>query len=171
MVPRGLGKNLAMTSAGSVRAAAEAVTDAVLTASRLLIAVSASSIAAVDESITIPQFRLLVVLHTRAPMKLSILADHLGVNPSTTTRMVDRLVCTGMVDRQVNPTSRREVVLDLTETGAQTVTRVTQQRRRQIARIVARMPQGHRTQLIEALEAFNDAGGEPPATDPQAEWI
>jgi DNA-binding MarR family transcriptional regulator len=163
-----------MASAGSpdsVRAAADAVTDAVLTASRLLIAVSASSIAAVDESITIPQFRLLVVLHTRGPMKLSILAEHLGVNPSTTTRMVDRLIFTGMVDRQVNPTSRREVLLDLTEDGAQTVTRVTQQRRRQIARIVARMPAQHRAQLIEALEAFNDAGGEPPVTDPRGEWI
>jgi DNA-binding MarR family transcriptional regulator len=163
-----------MASAGSpdsVRAAADAVTDAVLTASRLLIAVSASSIAAVDESITIPQFRLLVVLHTRGPVKLSSLAEYLGVNPSTTTRMVDRLIFTGMVDRQVNPTSRREVVLDLTDLGAQTVTRVTQQRRRQIARIVARMPAPRRAQLIEALEAFNDAGGEPPATDPRAEWI
>jgi DNA-binding MarR family transcriptional regulator len=163
-----------MASAGSpynARAAADAVTDAVLTASRLLIAVSASSIASVDESITIPQFRLLVVLHSRGPMKLSILADHLGVNPSTTTRMVDRLVFAGLVDRQVNPTSRREVLLDLTDAGNHTVTQVTQQRRRQIARIVARMPEPRRVQLIEALDAFNEAGGEPPATDDRMEWI
>jgi hypothetical protein len=46
------------------------MTDAVLTASRLLVAVSARSIAAVDE-ITIPQFRLLVVFDTRGPLKLS----------------------------------------------------------------------------------------------------
>jgi DNA-binding MarR family transcriptional regulator len=163
-----------MASAGSphsARAAADAVTDAVLTASRLLIAVSATSIASVDESITVPQFRLLVVLHSRGPMKLSDLADRLSVNPSTTTRMVDRLVFAGLVDRQVNPTSRREVVLDLTEAGDQTVTLVTQQRRRQIARIVARMPERRRTQLIEALDAFNEAGGEPPATEDRRDWI
>src|ERR1700761_1440172 len=94
------------------RQAADAVTDAVLTASRLLIAVSASSIASVDESITIPQFRLLVVLHSRGPMKLSILADRLGVNPSTTTRMVDRLVFAGLGDPQGKPTSRRAGVLE-----------------------------------------------------------
>jgi DNA-binding MarR family transcriptional regulator len=151
--------------------AADAVTDAVLTASRLLIAVSATSIAAVDETITIPQFRLLVVLHSRGPMKLSAMADILGVNPSTTTRMVDRLVVAGQVDRQVNPTSRREVVLNLTDQGAKTVVKVTQQRRRHIARIVARMPDVHRTQLVDALEAFNEAGGEPSASDVRDDWI
>jgi DNA-binding MarR family transcriptional regulator len=163
-----------MASAGGPRhdrATADLLTDAVLTASRLLIAVSATSIAAVDESITVPQFRLLVVLHSRGSMRLSDLADILGVNPSTTTRMVDRLVSAGLVDRQINPTSRREVLLDLTEAGDETVTQVTQQRRRQIARIVARMPERRRTQLIEALEAFNEAGGEPPATDVRKDWI
>jgi DNA-binding MarR family transcriptional regulator len=85
--------------------------------------------------------------------------------------MVDRLVSAGLVDRQVNPTSRREVVLDLTEAGGQTVTLVTHQRRRQIARIVARMPEGRRTQLIEGMDAFNEAGGEPPATDVRKDWI
>jgi len=141
---------------------ADAVADAVLTASRLLIAVSASSIAAVDETITIPQFRMLVVLRTRGAMKQAVLAEHLGVNPSTINRMVERLIAADLVDRQPNPESRREVVLDLTDTGTRTVTRVTQQRRREIARIVARMPVQRRAQLIEALDAFTEAGGEPP---------
>ncbi len=149
----------------------DAVADAVLTASRLLIAVSASSIAAVDESITIPQFRLLVVLRTRGALNLSVLAEHLGVNPSTTNRMVDRLIAAGLVDRQVNPESRREVLLDLTDTGTYAVTRVTQQRRVELGRIVSGMPSPRRNQLVEALEAFNEAGGEPPVTEPRDDWI
>src|SRR5262245_46690268 len=40
----------------------DVITDALLTASRLLVALSASSIALVDENITIPQFRTLVIL-------------------------------------------------------------------------------------------------------------
>lgn len=150
---------------------ADAVADAVVTASRLLIAVSASSIAAVDETITIPQFRMLVMLRTRGAMKQSVLADHLGVHPSTINRMAERLVGVGLVNRQVNPSSRREVVLDLTESGSRTVTRVTQQRRKEIARIVARMPLARRTQLVEALEAFSEAGGEPPVGEPRDDWI
>ena len=43
----------------------DAITDALLTASRLLMAISARSIARVDETITIPQFRTLVILSVR----------------------------------------------------------------------------------------------------------
>jgi DNA-binding MarR family transcriptional regulator len=165
----------APTRPSTTSADADAVTDAVLTASRLLVAVSARSIAAVDESITLPQFRLLVVLSTHGPLKLATLAEYLAVNPSTATRMIDRLIATNLASRQVSPTSRREVVIELTDTGANVVTQVTQQRRTQIAQIVARMPDKHRRELVNALEAFTDAGGEPSATTPDAtrslDWI
>ncbi|MBS2539761.1 hypothetical protein KGQ20_44170 [Catenulispora sp. NF23] len=42
------------------------VTDAVLTASRLLVAVSARSLNEVEDSLTLPQFRALVVLASAA---------------------------------------------------------------------------------------------------------
>jgi DNA-binding MarR family transcriptional regulator len=155
------GRSTYATRAGEV--SADAVTDAVLSASRLLVGLSARSIASVDESITLPQFRMLVVLRTRGPMKLTTLAEHLDVNPSTATRMIDRLMSAGLVDRQVSPVSRREVVIDLTDTGVSVVGRVTQQRRKEIARIVNRMPERQRTALVEAFEAFSAAGGEPAA--------
>jgi DNA-binding MarR family transcriptional regulator len=151
---------------------ATAVTDAVLTASRLLIAVSASSIAVIDDSITIPQFRMLVVLRSQGPMKLSTLAERLGVQPSAATRMVDRLVAADLVTRQASPTSRREILLGLTENGAKTVTKVTLQRRRQIAKIMDKMPERHRAFLVEALGSFNAAGGGRPAGEPQDDyWV
>lgn len=43
----------------------DAVTGAVLTASRLLVAVSARSLSAAGERVTLPQFRMLLVLSTR----------------------------------------------------------------------------------------------------------
>ncbi|HEX3647758.1 MAG TPA: MarR family transcriptional regulator [Pseudonocardiaceae bacterium] len=143
---------------------ADAVTDALLHASRLLVAVSARSIASVDESITLPQYRLLVVLFNYGPLKLATLAEHLGVNPSTATRMIDRLIATRLATRQINPSSRREVVVELTDAGATVVSRATSRRRDEIADIVARMPDHHRRDLVAALESFADAGGEPPAS-------
>ena len=139
---------------------ADAVTDAVLTASRLLVAVSARSIAAVDDSITLAQFRLLVVLSTRNGQKVIDLADALGVNPSSATRAVDRLTEAGLVDRQVNPRSRRETQISLTRAGRRVVREVTRRRREEIAGIVARMPRTHQSGLVRALAAFSAAGGE-----------
>jgi DNA-binding MarR family transcriptional regulator len=140
----------------------EAVTSAVLTASRLLVAVAARSLAAAEERVTLPQFRMLVVLAGHAEAKLVTLADLLAVNPSTAMRMVDRLAAAGLISREVNPESRREVVLRLTAAGRQIVDRVTAYRRQEIAAIVARMPPEQRTGLVTALRAFTDAGGEPP---------
>lgn len=150
---------------------ADAVSDAVLTATRLLMTVSASSIAAVDESITIPQFRVLVVLQSRGPMTFAQLADILGVDPSSARRTVDRLTTAGLVNRTVSTTSRREAVLELTDLGNHVCTEVTRRRRERIADIVDRIPEHERDRLITAAEAFNEAGGEPPATDVHEAWL
>ena len=86
----------------------DAITDALLTASRLLVAISARSIARVDDTITIPQFRTLVILSTRGPINVRTLAGILHVQRSTTGRMVERLVTAGLIDRRPHPASRRE---------------------------------------------------------------
>ncbi|MGW2818591.1 MarR family winged helix-turn-helix transcriptional regulator [Streptomyces sp. NPDC001415] len=143
----------------------DAVTLAVLTASRVLVAVSARSLAAVEDRVTLPQFRLLVVLSTHGTAKLVALADLLGVNPSTAMRMVDRLIAANLADRQINPDNRRETLLRLTDDGRRLVEEVTARRRAEIAAIVERVAPDQRAALVEALTAFSDAGGEPQVTD------
>ena len=141
----------------------DAITDALLTASRLLVAISARSIADVDESITIPQFRTLVILSSRGPMNLATLAGLLDVQPSTIGRMVDRLVTAALIDRQQHPSSRRELVVKVTSRGQKLVRMVTTRRREEIARVVDNMPARERHGLVRALTAFTAAGGEPDA--------
>ncbi|GAB7145511.1 MarR family transcriptional regulator [Mycobacterium riyadhense] len=141
----------------------DAITDSLLTASRLLVAISAHSIALVDETITIPQFRTLVILANQGPINLATLATLLGVQPSATGRMVDRLVSAGMIDRLPHPTSRRELLAALTKRGREVVAKVTANRRAEIARIVEQMPTAERHGLVRALKAFTAAGGEPDA--------
>ncbi|MFE9642878.1 MarR family winged helix-turn-helix transcriptional regulator [Streptomyces sp. NPDC006365] len=145
------------------------VTRAVLTASRLLVAVSARSLSAVEERVTLPQFRMLVALSTKGATKLVSLADLLHVAPSTAMRMVDRLIAAGLADRQTSPADRRVTLLRLTGEGRRTVREVTARRRADLAEIVKRLDPEQRVDLIEALTAFNEAGGEPPvpADDPE----
>lgn len=146
----------------------DAITDAMLTASRLLVAISARSIAHVDETITIPQFRTLVILQTRGPVNIATLSGFLDVQPSTTTRMVERLVVAGLISRAPNPRSRREIIVELTPRGRDVVGAVTTRRRAEIAAVVHRMPAPQRRGLVRALSAFTEAGDEPAAS-PEAD--
>jgi DNA-binding MarR family transcriptional regulator len=158
--------SIAYPSPDGSTVSAIAVDDAVLTASSLLVAVSARSIESVDESITLARFRLLVMLGTRGPLNLSVLADHLGVTPATVTRTITRLAAAGLVHKRPNPRYRREVVIGLTAAGAAVVARVTERRHEEIARIVARMPEEAQRDLVTALEAFNAAGGRTCTDEP-----
>jgi DNA-binding MarR family transcriptional regulator len=144
-----------------------AVTSAVLSASRVLVAVSMRSLAAAEQPVTLPQFRLLILLDGHGETNLVTLADQLTVNPSTALRMVDRLSDRGLISRRVNPDSRREVLLRLTEAGQRIVDEVTTRRREEIAVIVSRMPARARAGLVKAMHSFAAAGGEPPAAAPE----
>jgi DNA-binding MarR family transcriptional regulator len=152
---------MASDSGSAADESVDAITDALLTASRLLVAISARSIGQVDETITIPQFRTLVILSNHGQINLATLARLLGVQPSATGRMVDRLVAAGLIDRLPHPTSRRELLAALTKRGRDVVRRVTAHRRAEIAAIVEEMPPQERHGLVRALEAFTAAGGEP----------
>jgi DNA-binding MarR family transcriptional regulator len=152
---------MALENATAADESVDMITDALLTASRLLVAISAHSIAEVDENITFPQFRALVILSNRGPINLATLAGLLGVQPSATGRMVDRLVAAGLIDRLPHPTSRRELLAALTDRGREVVQQVTACRRDEIAQIVEKMPPPERQGLVGALKAFTAAGGEP----------
>jgi DNA-binding MarR family transcriptional regulator len=147
----------------SIHDSPDAITDALLTASRLLVAVSAHSIATVDENITIPQFRTLVILSNRGPVNLATLAGLLGVKPSAAGQMVDRLVAAGFIDRLPHAASRRELLAALTQRGRKVVRQVTAHRRAEIASIVGKMSPPERHGLRRALTAFTATGSEPAA--------
>ncbi|WP_329000837.1 MarR family winged helix-turn-helix transcriptional regulator [Kribbella sp. NBC_00709] len=134
---------------------------AVLTASRVLVGVSVRSLAEIDETVTLTQFRTLVVLQTHGPSRLNRLAERLGVTPSTALRMVDRLIAADLVERRENERDRREVVIELTSDGRSMVDRVTASRRTAIEEIVRTMPATRRRELVRALNAFARAADEP----------
>ena len=138
------------------------VADAVLTASRVLVGIAAASLSPIEAEVTLSQYRTLVVLASRGPQSLQDLAAELQVAPSTGTRMCDRLVGKGLIDRRVPAENRREVELSITAAGAAIVKRVAADRRRQLRAITDRMSARSQAALVEALEEFSAAAGEVP---------
>src|ERR1700742_1567627 len=119
--------------AGDPTPQGESVLDAVLTASRVLVAIAARSLADVADEVTLTQYRSLVVLASRGPQSSAALADELGVTPSTVSRLCDRLVRKGLVRRREDRRDRRAVRLALTPAGRELVDAVTERRRTEIA--------------------------------------
>ena len=120
----------------------EAAVDAVLTASRTLVAVATMSLGAAAEDTTIAQYRALVVLASRGPQRMADLAAALAVTPSTAGRMCDRLVRKGLIRRQRARADRRAVQVSITAAGLQVVSQATARRRELIAGILGKLPPG-----------------------------
>jgi DNA-binding MarR family transcriptional regulator len=141
---------------------ADPVVDALLRASRALVSITARSLSAVNEDVTLPQFRSLVVLATAGPQTVSALADRLTVHASTMTRMCNRLVSRGLVVRAPSAVDRREVVIALTTMGTSVVENVMAARRKELDDVVRRMGDDDRVAVVSALNKFAQAAGEEP---------
>ena len=144
--------------------------NAVLTASRVLVAVAARSLAEHEDEVSLQQYRALVVLASRGPQRPVDLAEALGVDPSTSTRLCDRLVRKRLISRRRQLGDRREVRLDLTQSGIALVESVTSRRRDEIGRILSRVPSSQRDQIVSAFRGFSDAAGEVPEDQWPRSW-
>lgn len=75
-------------------------------------------------TLTMHQFRTLMILHHHAPAQVSLLAEHLEVSMSAVSKMVDGLVERGFVARQNSEHDRRCVILTVTDLGLRTLDEV-----------------------------------------------
>jgi DNA-binding MarR family transcriptional regulator len=148
----------------------DAVVDAVLGASRVLVAVAARSLGGIGEDVTLTQYRTLVVLASRGPQTVAALAEAVDVAPPTATRMSDRLVRKGLVVRRHDTTDRRLVRLTLSPAGRRLVDTVTGRRRAEIAALLAGIPAAQQAALVDALQQLAEAAGEVPEQDWSAGW-
>lgn len=148
----------------------DTVVDAVLSASRVLVAVAARSLADIAEEVTLTQYRTLVVLASRGPQNLVGLAEAVGVTPATATRMCDRLVKKKLIVRQSEQDDRRQVRLALTKKGLKLVGAVTNRRRREIEAILSTIAPEEQSVLVQALSQFAAAAGEVPEQDWSTGW-
>src|ERR1700744_2321176 len=132
----------------------EAAVDAVLTASRTLVAVATQSLGAAADDITIAQYRALVVLASRGPQRMADLAAALDVAPSTAGRMCDRLLRKGLIRRQRARVDSPAVQFSIPAAGRQVVDEATARRRALLAGILAKLPARQQVAVAAALRAF-----------------
>jgi DNA-binding MarR family transcriptional regulator len=116
----------------------------------MLVAISAHSIAAVEDIVDLTQLRALVIVSSRGTPSLSELADAVRLHLSRASRMCGRMVGGGLQDRAQDPANRRQVMLTATEQGHAIVASVIAQR--------SARADGRRDAALAACTA-DDAGG------------
>jgi DNA-binding MarR family transcriptional regulator len=67
--------------------------------------------------LSVPQFRMLVLVDRYPTLSLSMAAEHLGVSLPGASRMISGLVSKGLVARRENSKDRRQVTLMLSSRG------------------------------------------------------
>lgn len=145
----------------------EAALDAVLLASRTLVAISAQSIATALVDVDFVQFRVLVVVASRGPCSLGRVAEAVGLHVSTASRTCERMVAMGLLDRAASPADRRHLELTLTPDGEALVGRVLRARRAALEPVLGKLTAREQRRLTTALRDFAEAAGEPSV---QALW-
>ena len=130
--------------------------------SRLLVGIAAESLAATEDRISLVQYRALVLLDAAGDRNVVSLAEALGVHPLTATRLCDRLIDNGYLERTASERSRREVTLSLSAQGRTLVRAETARRRRSIRAIVGRLDRRTQRQVVEVFGALAEAVDEGP---------
>jgi DNA-binding MarR family transcriptional regulator len=146
--------------------------EALLAACRVLVAVSARSIAAVESVVDISEFRVLVVVASEGSVSIQQVADHIQVHPATATRFCDRLTLMNLLQPQHTRTVHLEEReqhqsqrFALTAQGQGVVHMVMSRRRAAIEATLARLSPADRRTLVAALRTFTHAAGEPERHD------
>jgi DNA-binding MarR family transcriptional regulator len=129
-------------------------------ATRVLAGVALRSLDVLDSAVTLPQFRLLAVLADLGSVPSGQAARALGLDPSTVTRLADRMVTAGHVARGTDPHHRGVVILELTATGRDLVAAADAWRRRELARIMSRLASPERAAVTAALGLLVGAAGD-----------
>jgi DNA-binding MarR family transcriptional regulator len=129
-------------------------------ATRMLTGVALRSLDVLDGAVTLSQFRMLAVLADLGPARSARVAEALGLEPSTVTRVADRLVAAGHVARGSEPGHRGVVTLELTASGRQLVGKVAAWRQQELARMLSRLTAADRAEVTAALRLLLAVAGE-----------
>ncbi len=129
------------------------------------------SVRAADQlgSVSLVQLRALSVLDEADDANLMQLSDGMGVTVSTASRLVDRLVGAGLVDRRQSEATRREITLTLTAQGQALLSHYDGLRLEAMHRRLDQLSPRRRTAVLKALSDL--VATEPAPQDRAADSV
>lgn len=110
-----------------------------------------------DTKLNPPDLQTLLFIHQHGRCIASSIASFLGVVPTTTSAIIDRLVRRGFVTRARTEENRRIVQLSLTEEGKLTVEAVISEQNRHCAQMLEHLEPDEREAFVAMMEKISSA--------------
>ncbi len=102
-------------------------------------------------------YLLLRTLEVSGASPVNVLAEGLGLDPSTAARQVTAMKRKGLVNTERDPGDRRAVLVSPTPDGLRQMRRMQQARRERIAELVGEWPSDEQAALARVLTRLNDS--------------
>jgi DNA-binding MarR family transcriptional regulator len=107
-----------------------------------------------------PQLSALLVVERAEGINLRGLAEQLKMLLSSASRLCDRLVASGMVERVPGRADRREIALYLTPSSRAVLAELRRTRQAMVGAVLERMSPSGRAALLRGLTEFSAAAGQ-----------
>ncbi|PXX59188.1 DNA-binding MarR family transcriptional regulator [Nocardia tenerifensis] len=102
---------------------------------------------------------LRIIAHENEPLKMTALAERLGIVPRSATTVVDALAAADLVSRAPDPANRRATLVTLTPSGHATLARMADARREAAEELFATLTDEQRETLRDLLALLDSPAG------------
>ena len=111
-------------------------------------------------SISMPQLGILMQLHYRRDCGISDIGERFDITSAAASQLADKLVQSGLIQREEDPNDRRAKLLNLTDKGRQLIQHGIEERYRWVDQLAEKLTPEERAKVAEALEILSQAAKE-----------
>lgn len=110
-----------------------------------------------QSGLSMPQFGILMQIHYRGNCGISDISNRFDITNAAASQLVDKLVQSGLVQREEDPQDRRAKLLNLTEKAKEMIQHGTEGRYRWVQDVAQKLSAQERERVNEALDIMTRA--------------
>jgi len=104
--------------------------------------------------LSMPQFSMMMQMYHRGACGMSEVSERFEITPAAASQLVDKLVQSGFLMRQEDPSDRRAKLLDLTQKGRELIEAGIEERYRWVNEMESKLTDEESSQISEALDVM-----------------
>ena len=113
--------------------------------------------------LSMPQFSILMQLHHRGNCGLGDISERFDITNAAASQLVDKLVQSGLIQREEDPADRRAKLLNLTDKGNKLIQKGIERRYRWVDHLAGKLTAEERAKVDEAITILTEAANEMEA--------